>query len=401
MFTSLKKTVAMHNVTKLIMREKSSFRINRFSSSTKTSEKLKSPLPNYSPTPFNFNYKLELQKENAQFMLVFPDVVKELTQLATTQFGFRDTANHFERTLEYNVPHGKKIRGLTVVLAYKGLIKNEENLPEKYRQAYLLGWCMELLQSVFLMSDDMVDQSEVRRGKPCWYKVEDVASGAVNDILLVENGSYWVLKRFFGHLPSYPKLFEMLHETALTTFIGQSMDFQISKAGVTHFTMDRHISMSNHKTSHAAFYAPIALPMILAGYEDPKLFEDVKKICYEMGHFYQVQNDFFDCFSADDSVLQKPGTDIEEGKCTWLAVQTMHYGSQAQKSIMEDCYGKNDPKCVEKVKEVYMDFDYPEMYAQYEEKTYNNLISDIEQLSTVHKFPKSVLLDALNRTFNR
>lgn len=115
------------------------------------------------------------------------------------------------------------------------------------------------------MSDDILDQSEVRRGKPCWYKVEEVASNAVNDILLLENGCYWLLKRFFGHLPCYPSLFEMFHEAAFQTFIGQTMDFQIAQAGVTQFTMDKHILMSYHKTSHAAFYAPIALPMILAG----------------------------------------------------------------------------------------------------------------------------------------
>lgn len=387
----MKKSAAILKVIRSITREKSTF------SSTKTSGQLKSPVPNYTPTPFNFNYNLELQKENAQFMLVFPDVVQELNQRVTSQYALRDVTNHLEKALEYNVPHGKKIRGLTAVLAYKGLIKNEE----EYRQAYLLGWCMELLQSVFLMSDDILDQSEMRRGKPCWYKVKEVASNAVNDILLLENGCYWLLKRFFGHLHCYPKLFEMFHEAGFQTFIGQTMDFQMAQAGVTQFTMDNYILMSYHKTSHAAFYAPIALPMILAGYEDPKLFEDVKKICFDLGHFYQVQNDFLDLYSIDDTVLKKPGTDIEDGKCTWLAVKTMQYGSHAQKSIMEDCYGKNDSKCIEKVRQVYMDFDYPEMYGQYEEKIYNSLKFQIEQLSKVHNFPKSILLDTLNRTFNR
>lgn len=115
------------------------------------------------------------------------------------------------------------------------------------------------------MSDDIVDRSEIRRGKPCWYKLNDVQSSAINDILMIENGCYLLLKRSFGHLPCYPSLFELFHETALTTFIGQSVDFQIAQTGVTQFTMDKHISMSNYKTSHSAFYAPVALPMILAG----------------------------------------------------------------------------------------------------------------------------------------
>lgn len=59
-----------------------------------------------------------------------------------------------------------------------------------------------------------------------------------------------------------------------------------------------------------------------------------------MGHFYQVQNDFFDCYGDDVNVLKKPGTDIEEGKCTWLAVQAMRYGDEQQKAILAECYGK-------------------------------------------------------------
>lgn len=68
----------------------------------------------------------------------------------------------------------------------------------------------------------------------------------------------------------------------------------------------------------------------------------MKQICCELGHFYQVQNDFLDCFSNSTLVaLKKPGTDIEDGKCTWLAVQAMENGTDQHKAIMKKCYGKN------------------------------------------------------------
>lgn len=111
----------------------------------------------------------------------------------------------------------------------------------------------------------MVDRSTVRRNKPCWYMVEDVQTVAVNDSLLIENACYHLLKLSFGHLPCYARMVDMFHETAMTTFIGQSADFLIAKTGITEFTMEKHVTMSNYKTSHTAFYAPVALPMILAG----------------------------------------------------------------------------------------------------------------------------------------
>lgn len=66
----------------------------------------------------------------------------------------------------------------------------------------------------------------------------------------------------------------------------------------------------------------------------------MKSICYELGHFYQSQNDFLDCFS-ETGVLKKPGTDIEDGKCTWLASTAMEHASDEQKAILKKCYAKN------------------------------------------------------------
>lgn len=116
------------------------------------------------------------------------------------------------------------------------------------------------------MSDDMVDRSVIRRNKPCWHKLEEVQSAAVNDILMIENASYLILKRHFGHLPCYGDMIHLFHRTAMNTFIGQSLDYQIELDGVTEFTMMKHICISNYKTSHFAFYTPIALPMMLTGY---------------------------------------------------------------------------------------------------------------------------------------
>lgn len=54
-------------------------------------------------------------------------------------------AKHFEQAIQYNIPDGKKIRGLIAVSAYKQLI-GENNLSAKNKKnVHLLGWCIEMV----------------------------------------------------------------------------------------------------------------------------------------------------------------------------------------------------------------------------------------------------------------
>lgn len=75
-------------------------------------------------------------------------------------------------------------------------------------------------------------------------------------------------------------------------------------------------------------------------YTDPEVFRQAKTILLEMGHFFQVQDDFLDCF-GNPEVTGKIGTDIQDNKCTWLAVLCMQRATEAQKQIMKDSYGKH------------------------------------------------------------
>lgn len=56
-----------------------------------------------------------------------------------------------KQALQYNVPNGKKNRGLATVLAYKTLVPNEAELtPENVRLAHTLGWCVEMVSNLII-----------------------------------------------------------------------------------------------------------------------------------------------------------------------------------------------------------------------------------------------------------
>lgn len=68
------------------------------------------------------------------------------------------------------------------------------------------------------------------------------------------------------------------------------------------------LAIVRYKTSVYSFYLPFAAGMLAAGHEpNCPIMED---ILMEMGFYFQVQDDFLDCF-GDPSVTGKIGTDIQ------------------------------------------------------------------------------------------
>lgn len=117
-----------------------------------------------------------------------------------------------------------------------------------------------------IIDDDILfENSERRHGKTCWHKIKGMANIAVNDMLMLENGCYLILNRFFSHLPCYNGIMQTVSDCFMTSLLSKAYEFQSNEAGLERFTLDHFNHMNLLKASYHRFYMPAAIAMLLAG----------------------------------------------------------------------------------------------------------------------------------------
>nr|ASQ40931.1 farnesyl pyrophosphate synthase [Pelargonium graveolens] len=335
----------------------------------------------------------------SKFLEVYSVLKSEL--LNDPAFEFTDDSRQWvDRMLDYNVPGGKLNRGLSVVDSYKILKEGNEITDHEIFLACALGWCIEWLQAYFLVLDDIMDGSHTRRGQPCWFRIPKVGMIAANDGILLRNHIPRILKMHFRTKPYYVDLLDLFNEVEFQTASGQMIDLITTLEGekdLSKYSMQLHHRIVQYKTAYYSFYLPVACALLMAG-ENLENHVDVKNILIEMGTYFQVQDDYLDCFGAPE-VIGKIGTDIEDFKCSWLVVKALELSNEEQKRLLTENYGKSDASCVAKVKELYKVLNLQGAFMEYESKSYEKLIKSIEAHPS--KAVRAVLKSFLAKIYKR
>ncbi|KAK3008690.1 hypothetical protein RJ639_015239 [Escallonia herrerae] len=337
----------------------------------------------------------------AKFLEVYAALKSEL--LDDPAFEWTDDSRQWvDRMLDYNVPGGKLNRGLSVIDSYKFLQEGKELTDDEVFLACALGWCIEWLQAYFLVLDDIMDNSHTRRGQPCWYKLPKVGLIAVNDGIILRNHIPRILKKHFRGKPYYVDLLDLFNEVEFQTASGQMIDLITTLVGekdLSKYSLPIHRRIVQYKTAYYSFYLPVACALLMSG-ENLDNHVDVKNILIEMGTYFQVQasDDYLDCFGAPE-VIGKIGTDIEDFKCSWLVVKALELANEEQTKFLFENYGKEDPACVAKVKELYNALNLKGVFEDYESKSYEKLINFIDAHPS--KAVQEVLKSFLGKIYKR
>lgn len=194
---------------------------------------------------------------------------------------------------------------------------------------------------------------------------------------------------------------ELFHETALQIELGQAFDMLTADEGGPDratFNPTTYSQIVTYKTAYYSFYLPIALALYAADAATPANLAAARAILVPMGEYFQIQDDYLDCF-ADPTVLGKIGTDIVDGKCSWLVVQALQRASTDQTRLLVENYGRADGESA--VKALYTELRLEEIYRTFEEERSAELRERIAALDESQGSRKSVFEELLRKIYRR
>ncbi|XP_025815378.1 farnesyl pyrophosphate synthase-like [Panicum hallii] len=238
----------------------------------------------------------------------------------------------------------------------------------------------ELLRDpAFDFNEDAIQWLDGAR-KRCWTTM-CLAVGliAINDALVLRSQISRIFRRYFFGKNYYVDLLDLFNEVECQTTSGELLDQITTNEGrkdLNKYTVHVYRRIVEYKTAYYSFYLPVACALPLSG-QSLDDYVQVKQILVEMGVYFQIQDDYLDCF-GDPDVIGKIGTDIEDFKCSWLFVEALQRADEKQKDFLFENYGKSDPDCIAQVKALCKELDLERALSVYERERYEKLISDIE-----------------------
>ncbi|XGW22172.1 hypothetical protein V3C99_004842 [Haemonchus contortus] len=333
--------------------------------------------------------------------LALVEVRKRFLDLATRRFApdsFEYDMVKYRMKKLYNstVVGGKYVRSSLALDSFRAL-NPEAGTPELHTMAESAA-LLELVQSFYVILDDIMDGSETRRGKPCWYKHPDIGLGAINDALLLDSFIEEIIRDLYAAHPQVDRLCSSYQKSKRMTLLGQLLDTS-SVRDIDAFTWDRYEQLVTMKTSHYSFFHPIEMSMLVSDRLDSH--EIIRRLAYRIGFLFQSQDDLLDVY-GDANVTGKVGTDIQDGKCTWVSVRAAQIlRRKPEMNVFKEHYGKSNSESVAIVKELFDKLKIRDDFLKFQSDFSEKVRGDIDGMPLRLSALRPVLLDILNKLIDR
>lgn len=218
---------------------------------------------------------------------------------------FKSDLPLLDSALRYvNEGTGKKMRPILLLLVAKYL----GNVNIKMLAS---ASAMEMLHTASLLHDDVIDESDKRRGRPS-------VNVAYNNSIAVLVGDY-ILSQSLNNAATTRdyRIVEELSILGKALTRGELMQLDLQRNGS--YSEENYISVIKYKT--ASLFVCCCACAVYSADADTEMLERFKKFGENIGICFQMKDDLFDYYSND--VGKPTGSDMREGKITLPALYVL------------------------------------------------------------------------------
>lgn len=262
---------------------------------------------------------------------------------------------------------GKRLRPMLLLLAAKAL--NYQENPQKSQS--ILAAVVELIHTATLLHDDVVDESDLRRGR-------ETANAMFGNQASVLVGDYLYSRAFqmmveVGEM----RVMDVLSETTNQIAAGEVL--QLMNVNDPNVTEASYYQVIERKTA-ILFAAATQLAAILSG-ADEKTENALKEYGMQLGIAFQLVDDALD-YAADAKELGKNvGDDLAEGKPTLPLIHALENTDAAGKKLIIEAIEQGGLERMDEIMAIIKDTNAIEYTYQAAEQAVDKAIDSLSSLA--------------------
>lgn len=260
---------------------------------------------------------------------------------------------------------GKRIRPMIVVLAARAL-------HYQGKHHVTVAALIEFIHTATLLHDDVVDESDIRRGKA----TANVAFGNAASVLVGD----FIYTRAFQMMTALESLRVLKLMSEAVNIIAEGEVLQLMNCNDPDITIDSYMRVIYSKTARL-FEAASQSSAILAG-ADARQEAALRDYGRYLGTAFQLIDDLLD-YGADGKTLGKnTGDDLNEGKPTLPLLHAMRNGTTEQAALIRQAIEQgNGRHLLETVLETMHQCDSLGYTRRFAEEEVNKAIACLDCLS--------------------
>lgn len=233
-----------------------------------------------------------------------------------------DPENLYDASKHLIKAGGKKIRPALVLLTAEAVGGNIEG-------AYKTAAAVELIHTFSLIHDDIMDEDEMRRGKPSVHTMWGEPMAILAGDILFSLAFELVAQTQVDDVPANRviKALNTVVDACIKICEGQACDMSFEEK----FDVgeSEYLNMIYKKT--AALIAAATKSGAIIGGGTAEQVEALSQYGELIGMAFQIQDDYLDVVSDEEELGKPVGSDIVEGKMTLMVVHTLSVASPEDK----------------------------------------------------------------------